>query len=135
MHDLYIVLLPLFIVLIGFGLMLGLPVGKMIKSIGMRWLLFSALGLALPFFPVLVDHVKNHPPQSFQELVTWIGIFLVILSLLLRLLFGAGFTGRLVEHLLFSAVYDALKGFFHLVFVGIGQILGILWKLARVFAR
>ncbi len=135
MSSLITSFLPIIIVLIGFGLVLGLPVGKIVKGIGVRWILFLALGLMLPLFPMLLNYIQNNPPQSLQEWMTWIGILLLILSLVFRLLFGAGFTGRLVEHLVFSALYDALKGFFNLAFKGLVKAFAGLLKGLQALLR
>ena len=121
--------------LAGLGLVLGLPVGKLVMSVGTRWIIFSALGLLLPLFPVLLNYVQNNPPKSFHDVMTWIGVSVVTLSFLLRLLFGAGFTGRLLEHLAFSTLYDVLKGIFNLVFTGLEKIFTVFFKLLKALLK
>jgi hypothetical protein len=118
-------LLPILLVLLAIGMILGLPVGKWAKQLGMRWLVIAALILFGPaVFYGLWDYARHNPPQSLREVLTWLGVGFLAVALLLRLIFGAGFAGRMFEHLIFSAVYDFLKA-----------VVGLMFKLIKIIFR
>lgn len=109
MTDFFAPFVPVIVVLLGIGVILGLPVGKFVKGMGARWLLFSALGVA---FPLLLIHVRNNPPQNLQELGVWIGVALVAVLFLLRVFLGERFISEIIQGVIADAIYDLLKSLF-----------------------
>lgn len=129
MEELLRAFLPLLIILVGLGVMVGFPFGTMLSVVGRWGLILLAIGVIAPMTPAILDHLQKNPPRSLQELGIWLGFTSVIFLFFLRIIFGSGAIGRLFEKLVASAVYDVLKGLAKALFFGYRSFIKALLKL------
>lgn len=131
MEELLRALLAIVILLFGLGIMIGFPFSTMLQVVGKWGLALLAVGLIASMTPTILDHLKNNPPQSLQELGIWIGIAFVFLLFFLRIIFGSGATSTFFASLAASAVYDILKALLQALFFGYRSFMAALLKLIK----
>lgn len=131
MGELLGALVPLLILLLGIGVIVGFPFGALLKAVGKWGLILLAIGIIARMLPTILERLQKHPPQSLQELGIWLSCAFVVFLVLLRLIFGSGAVGRLFERLVASAIYDVLKGLVKALFFGYRRFVELLVRLLR----
>jgi len=115
MNELLAAILPLFLVVIGFAVILGLPLGRVLKGAAKWVMILSLIAIVAVQGPALLDYLSKHPPRSLQELAVWVGIGFLLFLAFLRIAFGQGAISRFFERIITSVVYDMLKALVRLL--------------------